>query len=79
MAELVLSTQGQESLKSNLYVCACWKHRNKLKPRECLVHVQSVPEHHQHKQGINLSSKYVVATGLNPFSGVIFSFIPCSL
>lgn len=60
-------------------VCACWELCNKLKPWECLVHVQSVLEHHQHKEGINLSSKYVVATGLNPFFGVIFSFPPCSL
>lgn len=79
MAALFLSTQGQESLKSNFSVCAYWEHGNKLKAWECLVHVQSVPEHQQHKQGINLSSKFMVATGLNPFFGVIFSFPPCSL
>lgn len=70
-----LSTQGQGSVKGNFYVSACWEHHNKLKALECLVRVQSVPEHHQHKQGINLSSKYVVATGLNPFFWCYF-FLP---
>lgn len=75
MASLFSNAQGQESLKSNFYVCAFWEHHSKLKAWECLFHVQSVPKHHQHKQGINLPSKYMIATGLSPFSGTIF-FLP---
>lgn len=73
MAALFLNMQGQEILKCNFYICACWEHQNKLKAWECLVCVQSVPEHQQHKQGTNPSSKNMVATGLLPFR-VIFLF-----
>lgn len=75
MAALFLSMK--EILKHNFSVCAWWEHCNKLKARECLVHVQSVPGHHQHKQGINLSSKYMVAMRLNLFFGDLFFL--CSL
>lgn len=72
MAALFLSMK--EILKCNFSICAWWEHCNKLKAQECLVHVQSVPGRHQHKQRINLSSKYMVAMSLNLFFGDFFFF-----
>lgn len=69
---IILNMQGQEILKCNFYVCACWEHQNKFKAWECLVHMQSVPEHQQHKQGTNPSSMSMVATGLPPFLAIFF-------
>lgn len=79
MAALFWRAQGQEGLKNNCYVCACWERHHKLKAWECLVCVQSVPEHRQHKQGTHLLSKYLVATGSVLFLALFFPSLPVPL